>query len=380
MLEGWSPAGGPPLGAKKLGRKALFQPIGEPRKEPSRSGNRPRGCLPRGSPGDPLDSVMRTLSLALLAMLAQGNDSLASPDDDTAKAPREAAAARGFIVPRPGPVLVLPRDETLIYDAQIELGPFSASVGTVTQRSEVEPYQRSLLLQQGSESGEVGLETATVSLRAQGDYTFYEMDSLIETRVLPREWPQVTYRMISKGTEKRRREIKLGEREGSFQASYRRDTSQGAPKGTRIWRDPSFREIPEDTVDMLSSIFLARTLIEDEIDTLSFPMIDKLQIWDVKLTRGQEKRMKLPAGTFDCVEIIIQPTPRPGENVDDKKKKKFRGLFGMRGNIHLWVDRKSGVPVRIQGDIPAGIVTLGVDVKLKSHAGTPSSFKAVGRP
>ena len=141
----------------------------------------------------------------------------------------------------------------------------------------------------------------------------------------------------------------------------------------------NFRD-SEHTVDMIYSIILARTLIEDEIDTLSFPMIDKLQIWDVKLTRGQEKRMKLPAGTFDCVEIIIQPTPRPGENVDDKKKKKFRGLFGMRGNIHLWVDRKSGVPVRIQGDIPAGIVTLGVDVKLKSHAGTPSSFKAVGRP
>jgi len=323
---------------------------------------------------------MRTLSLALFALLAQGNSPIASHDDDTAKAPREAAAARGFIVPRPGPVLVLPRDETLVYDAQIELGPFSASVGTVTQRSKVEPYQRSLLLQSGSESGEVGLETATVSLRAQGDYTFYEMDSLVETRILPKEWPQVTYRMISQGTEKRRREVKLGELEGAFQASYRRDTSRGAPKGTRIWREPSSREIPEDSVDMLSSIFLARTLIEDELDTLSFPLIDKLHIWDVKLTRGQKKRMKLPAGTFDCVEIIIQPTPRPGESVDERKKKKFEGLFGMRGDIHLWVDGKSGVPVRIQGDIPAGILTLGVDVRLKSSVGTPASFKAVGRP
>ena len=323
---------------------------------------------------------MRTLTLAILALLAQGNGPIAISDDDTAKAPLEAAAARGFIVPRPGPVLVLPRDETLIYDAQIELGPFSASVGTVTQKSKVEPYQRSLLLNSGSENGEAGLETATVSIRAQGDYTFYEMDSLIETRVLPKEWPQVTYRMISKGTEKRRKEIKLGQHEGSFQASYRKDTSYNAPKGTRIWREPAFREIPEDTVDMLSSIFLARTLIEDKVDTLSFPLIDKLQIWDVKLTRGKEKRMKLPAGTFDVVEIIIQPKPRPGEGVDEKKKKKFKGLFGMRGDIHLWVDGKSGVPVRIQGDIPAGIVTLGVDVKLKSYAGTPSTFKKVGKP
>ena len=52
----------------------------------------------------------------------------------------------------------------------------------------------------------------------------------------------------------------------------------------------------------------------------------------------------------------------------------------MRGDIHLWVDGKSGVPVRIQGDIPAGILTLGVDVRLKSSVGTPASFKAVGRP
>jgi len=318
---------------------------------------------------------MRTLTLALLGLISQGN----GPDagDDTAKAPREAAAARGFIVPRPGPILVLPRDETLIYDAKFELGPFSASVGTVTQKSRVEPYQSSLLLNTGSESGEAGLETATVSIRAQGDYTFYEMDSLIETRILPTEWPQVTYRMVNKGTEKRRREVKMGTHEGSFQASYRKDTSHGAPSGTRIWREPTFREIPEDAVDMLSSIFLARTLIEDGVNALTFPLIDKLQIWQVTLRRGREKRMKLPAGTFDVVEIIIQPSPREGEEVAAAKKKKFKGLFGMRGDIHLWVDKKSGVPVRIQGDIPAGIVTLGVDVRLKSYAGTPSNFKAV---
>ena len=315
---------------------------------------------------------MRILSLLLLGLATQGMRT-----DDAGRGTLEAASARGFIVPRPGPVLVLPRDETLVYDARIELGPFSANVGTVTQRSKVEPYQSSLLLNSPDAGGEAGGETAHVSIRAKGRYTFYKMDSLIETRILPQEWPQVTYRMVSRGTEKRRREIKLGQQEGSPRASYRKDTSDGAPRGTRIWREPAYREIPADTVDILSSVFLARTLIEDGVDQLSFPMIDKLQIWQVTLRRGREQKMKLPAGTFDVVEVIIQPTPRPGEEIDEKNKKKFEGLFGMRGEVHLWVDEKSGVPVRIQGEIPAGIVTLGIDVKLKGFSGTPSSFSRV---
>ena len=142
---------------------------------------------------------MRILSLLLLGLATQGMRT-----DDAGRGTLEAASARGFIVPRPGPVLVLPRDETLVYDARIELGPFSANVGTVTQRSKVEPYQSSLLLNSPDAGGEAGGETAHVSIRAKGRYTFYKMDSLIETRILPQEWPQVTYRMVSRGTEKRR--------------------------------------------------------------------------------------------------------------------------------------------------------------------------------
>jgi hypothetical protein len=291
----------------------------------------------------------------------------------------QATAAPSFVVPRPGPILKLPRAETLIYEVHIRLGPIASNAGTVTQRSRIEPFRTSLLSSDGG-GKEVGLESAHMTIHAKGGYQVYKIDTVIETRILPQEWPQVTHRTTNRGTEKRRRETKYGARDGIPTASYRGDTKHGAPRGTRIWTDFHSRAIPADTVDMLSSIYLARTLIETDAKELSFPLIDKLWLWQLTLRRGIEKTMKIPAGTFDVVEVVIHPTPYPGEKIGEKKKKRFKGLFGIHGDTKLWVDRKTGVPVRIQGDLPVGILTLGIDVRLKGYKGTPRDFQPRKEP
>ena len=289
---------------------------------------------------------------------------------------------RTFVLDRGAdrPVLFLPRDETLVYRVVLSIAFIQTSVGTVTQTCEVAPYKPSVLLPPEPDAepdGDREAETATIKIHAEGDYTWYSMDSTIEARHLPQEWPSTTYRQISEGSEKRRRENMLGFRDGEFTASYRRDTSKGAPRGTRIWSAPAFRPVPEGTIDMLTAVFLVRTLIRDDLDTLSFTMLDKRRVWDVKIERGEEKRMETAAGTFDVVELVLIHEPHPGEWVRKEKIERFEGLFGIHGTIHLWVERGTGIPVRIEGDLPIGPLTIGMEVVLTRYEGTPAEFQPV---
>jgi len=273
--------------------------------------------------------------------------------------------------------LLLPRAEILTYRAKVQFGMLDASVGTVIQTSEVEPYRRSVLLQAQEAGPHGGAEKATVSLHAKGDYQLYSLDSRIESHLLPQEWPRVSIHQTSEGTEKRRKETRMGLREGKLSASYRKDTDKNAPKGTRIWREPEFREIPEGTLDMLTAVFMTRALVQDERESLTFPVIDGLRVWEVTLRRGKEKRLRIAAGEFDVIEVLLEPKPWEGDAIDAKKKKKFEGLFGIHGTIHLFVEKHSGVPVKIAGDLPAGPFTLGVEVELAEFEGTPEGFRTV---
>ena len=328
--------------------------------------------------------IARLLLVSLLPLLQDSTTEGAAPAG-TAQATEAKAPAAPFVFDRgeDQPPLLLPREETLVYRARVEFGILDASVGTVTQTSTVEADRPSVLLLQvpKDEDGDgPKAERATVRLHAKGDYQLYSMDSVIESHLHPQEWPRVSYSQRSQGTEKRRREIRMGLQEGKYSASYRKDTSKNAPKGTRIWGEQKFREIPEGTLDMLTAVFMTRRLITEEEESLTFPVIDKLKLWEVTLRRGKEKRMRTAAGVFDVVEVLLEPGPFPGETIDPKKKERFKGLFGIHGTIHLFVEKNTGIPVRIQGDLPAGPFTLGIDVELGSYSGTPEAFGPVGPP
>jgi len=274
------------------------------------------------------------------------------------------------------PVLRLPPEETLVYSVHVDIAVFEAAVGTVTQTSRIEPYRQSVLLPT-ADSLETPLEAATLQLHAEGSYLTYALDSVIEVRHLPQIWPRIFYHQAQKGTKVKRRENLIGTRQGSPTSSYRRDTSKNAPEGTRIWKEPEYREIPPDALDMLSAVFAARTLVREGLSEMTFPMVEKDRLWEFTLRRGRERRIETASGSFDAVEVKLEPKPWEGEVIDAEKVAKFEGLFGMRGTIRLWADAKTGVAVRIQGDLPAGILTLGVDIVLESFEGTPAEFAPV---
>lgn len=278
------------------------------------------------------------------------------------------------------PVLLIPRAERLTYQAYVDAGIFSASVGEVSQTCTVVAQPASILMAQPS--GSAG-ETAAIRLYAEGSYLggLYEFESTLESRILPQEWPRLTYQSTSKSSQTRRREILLGTKDGKQVSSYRGDTKKGAPEGTRIWRPAVERAVPPGTLDLITAVFQTRTLVREGRDALSFPLIDKDRLWKLTLRRGEEKRLETKEDTFfDVVEVVIEPEPWEGEALAEKAEQ-FEGVFGIQGSIHLWVERKTGIAVRIQGVLPVGkgegIIKVGIDVVLDSWSGTPPEFMPV---
>ncbi len=272
------------------------------------------------------------------------------------------------------PAIHFPRAEVLRYRTYLKLPLLRKEVGTVTQSITVETQRPSILLEGAAPAG----ETATVRLHAEGEYLWYTLESEITTRILPQEWPRILYQAKKEGHESRRREVLIGRREGTSTSSYRSDTDRNAPKGTRIWKEARLRQVPEGTLDMLSAVLMARTLIRENRDSLAFPLIDKDRLWQLRLRKGEERRIDTGAGTFETVEVVLEPGPYPGEEIAEKDKKKFEGLFGLHGTIHLWVDARTDITVRIQGEIPVRLMTLGLDLVLESYSGTPDEFGPLG--
>jgi hypothetical protein len=133
--------------------------------------------------------------------------------------------------------------------------------------------------------------------------------------------------------------------------------------------------VPPGTADMLSAVYLARSVVAEGQSGASFPLLDKQALWQVSVERGRRKRVEVPAGRFDCVEMRLKTTLPPGEPADGRT---FEGLFGIHGTIQIWMDAATGVPVLISGSLPVPVLgDLDVRVELKSYRGTPAGFAPV---
>jgi hypothetical protein len=292
--------------------------------------------------------------------------------------------------------LFVPRDEELVYRVTLSLGWLGAPrVGTVTLRSQVQPFQGDLLLATQAPSG---LETGQISAHARGGYALYEIDDVITTTFLPQRWPSILYKNVVTGSSNRQREVMLGWREEGFRSRYRRDAHcrdcdqrEHFVKPTwawqdehhckkckraehRVWRAPSQRDVPESTVDMLGAVYLARGMIAHGLEGGEFPLIETDELWTVKFKRAEKNKVSVPAGTFETVRILLDTEVPPGE-VAEEDDKKFSGLFGLHGSISIWMHSASGVPVAIRGVVPIGPMELDVSIDLESYRGTPRTFQ-----
>ncbi len=310
--------------------------------------------------------------------------------------------------PVPGPGLTLPRGpgqlplhvppgEALTFDVILNVAVLGdTKVGEVVLSAGVEPFVSGLPAVGGTVDS--GLQVGWIKSKATGSYVTYDLNHEIEMRALPQEWPRVIYRDTQEGTENRKRELKIGTREGVPTSEYRSDRHckgcerrehfvEGAwPFGSdhhcekckraahRVWRDPVARKVPEGALDMLSAIYYSRAMVRAGLQEVSLPLVDHTRLWDLTLTRGKQKTISTPAGKFLCRQIQLATSVPPGETDTTGK---FEGLFGIHGTIRIWLEERTGVPVMVEGMVPIGPIELDVRLALRVYEGTPDDFVAL---
>jgi hypothetical protein len=289
--------------------------------------------------------------------------------------------------------LLIPRDEELIFNVRVDLGIGMPKLGTVTLTSKVEPHRGSLLVRDPKLAANG--EAAELAAIANGGNAFYRLLEHRTSRLQPQAWPNIVHQSTQTGTENRKREQHIGFKEQGYVTRFRNDGhcrgcdlqthfvegtwTWSDPKHCkscksaehRVWRDLQERPIPVGTVDMVTAVALARSMVLEDVNEVTFPLIDEEELWNLTVSRGENRRIEVDAGRFDATHILLDTQPAAGENA---KPEDFHGLFGIHGTVSIWFDTKTGVPVLISGNVPLGPITLTAEVQLASYRGTPEGF------
>jgi hypothetical protein len=301
--------------------------------------------------------------------------------------------------------LYIPRGEELYFDVELDVGISDLDVGDVELTAGVDPYRAGLPPAKGKDkAASRPQERGWVKSVAKGSYLSYRLEHELKARLLPQAYPMIFYTDSQRGSENRNRELKVGVRDGKTVADFRSD---GHCKGCknkehfndgrwmwsdpehckkckllehRVWKDPVSRPVPAGTIDMLSAVYMARTLVRENLNEATFPVIDRQKVWEVHLTRGKQRRIETEAGTFECQQIQLSTKFLAEQNEEEPGSSQFQGLFGLQGTIQIWVQAHTGVPVLIEGELPVPLPfvdKLDVRVRLRGMKGTPPEFKPV---
>lgn len=398
--------------ALKAGRHTSTDPL--PREAQSLTERRPAANV-RSLGSASLDRIVLARSAPALSIVPLILLALSTLAGETTARERAASGTQAPVRPDPpaeeGPLvvsrgagwdpLVIPRNEELDYDVEIDVGLLGdLQVGRVTLSTGQEPYLAGLPAPGGTIETEPTRRVGWIRSQARGAYLGYELRHELETRHLPQAWPSVLYRDSQAGSENRRRELKLGLLDGHLTAIYRHD---GHCKGCRnpehfvestwmwgqpyhcgkckraehrVWSGAESREIAPGTVDLLTAVYLARSMIQDGRAESTIPVIDKQKQWILTITRGAMRTIETPAGRFRCALAQLDTRVPPDESRAENSK--FQGLFGIQGTIKIWMDVATGIPVLISGELPVPVIqTLDLNVRLRSYRGTPKSFAPV---
>lgn len=280
--------------------------------------------------------------------------------------PQESASEPVLVELGPGlePLAVTP-GEALAYHIRLKVGAVDTEVGRARIETGFEPYRPPLF---GAPKGDASGDVTWIRTHVRGGYQVYNVEQSIETRLQPSAWPRLLQRYDQTGTEQRRREVKVGFKDGRHIGELRSDTDQGAPTGGRIWREPVTFDVPPGAVDSMAALYLSRRLLGSESESLQFLMVDKKRLWNVNVTRGERQELQTGLGPRSAIELQLKTTrAEPEEQQVDSSE--FEGPFGIKGDLHLWFDEATGIPLLIAGRVPAGPVEIEVEIRLESATG-----------
>lgn len=120
----------------------------------------------------------------------------------------------------------------------------------------------------------------------------------------------------------------------------------------RIWKVRHRHAADAVAGDPLSALYRARAFdLRPGAPARTLRIAVGHAIFDVKVTVVKRAPCTVPAGTFDALQLSLDPTPAPGIPGSPR----FQGLFGMSGKLEVWVDAARKIPLRIEGTVPMGV-------------------------
>jgi len=129
------------------------------------------------------------------------------------------------------------------------------------------------------------------------------------------------------------------------------------------WRVRSVHNNEKPTYDLLSALFVARTFdIHVGGKNAEMVLVDGRDLWKMKIRPVSEETIETPAGSFDTILVVLESMPF---NDHAKKQDSFRGLFGLKGDIKLWIDKVSKTIIKITGSYPL-VFDIKIEIKVKS--------------
>lgn len=138
------------------------------------------------------------------------------------------------------------------------------------------------------------------------------------------------------------------------------------------WRTRLEHDYEVPYFDLLSAVYLARQVeFSPGAEPVVIPIVNDKRRWSVKVHARRTKRMKVAAGTFDAVEVILEPAAadtaraKSEGDEDDAGDEKFQGLFGLNGAIQIWLDRETRRPIKIEGSLPFAFLDLHAEIELE---------------
>ncbi len=113
------------------------------------------------------------------------------------------------------------------------------------------------------------------------------------------------------------------------------------------------------TRDILTTLYFARSITPVINAQKTMNMIEKREVWTVTIEVIGKEKLSLQSGEYDALRIKIVPLKTSDNKI-------FRGLFGIEGEIILWVTEDKRIPLLIEGTYVMGFIPLHVKIVLQN--------------
>ena len=269
----------------------------------------------------------------------------------------------------------LPFGETLLYRGRVKKAGLTFEAGRANLRVRIDREGMPIL-----------------EARAHGEKFGYELNTRIITQLDPATLRPTLHLTTERGSERRTKKVVFLEDGADFiRLKHCKDENCGDPShdvkqakmhgpipwGTEkvhcddtdckhrahyAWRTRTEHRYEGTYVDLLSAIYIARQAeFDPSAEPLVIPIISDTRRWKVRVQAKQSKEIEVAAGTFDAVQLVLEPLVAD----EGKEKEKFQGLFGLNGAIRIWVERSTRRPVLIEGTLPFAFLELHAQIELE---------------